>query len=360
MLTEQLSGGPAWVAAALGALCLAQAAVNFAESSISSLSVARLKSLKALYGGPFWLAAQRWLSHPEEYLTILLLLNNLLEAAFAWLAIIVASWFFTEALERDMAVWILGGFLNLTLLNIMPKVLGRRLSHGIFGVWILRALRALLTPLYPFFQAFFWLLRRISGGTRGGTALGRGVYLSFEEIRELINEAKDGGSATEFQGTSLVAKYLRLKDVKVRDVMTPRPRVSCVSWESLQSAPPSSPQFERLVFSLMTDGYSRTLVLKGGVPCGYIHAKDLLRHIVAGNPASPLFDVELSTLMRPIPTVHADQKLINMLPLLLHQTPVACVIDDAAWVGLISAEDFLEEITGEILDEFEHRKRIKA
>ena len=283
-----LAGSPGMMAGALLAVALAQAAAAFAESSITSLSVARLKSLKAVAGGPFWRAAQRWLDHPEEYLTLLLFIQNLMEASFAWLLMIVASWFIASSLERDLAVWMIGGAFSLILLTIYPKILARRLTHGIFGVWILRALHALLTPFYPFLHAFFWVIAKVSGGSRSGAALGKGVYLSFEELRELINEVKAGAevdvaahvSPLERRGMEMAANYLRLKDVRVGDVMTSFAAASAVRWDDLTGAPKNSPQRERLVFSLMTDGHSRTIVLKGGMPSGYIHAKDMLRHLV--------------------------------------------------------------------------------
>lgn len=354
------------------------AVVNFAEASITSLSVAKLKSLKAIYGGPFWIAARRWLDHPEEYLTLLLFFQNMLEVLFAWLLLAwLALWFEIETV-RDLAAWVFGGTVNLFFLTIYPKVLGRKLSHGILGVWILRILYGLLLPFYPFLHFFFKAIARLSGARlQAAGTLGRGVYLSLEELRELVDSAQTvapsglGGASVDSQVLDLergvmdmMGRYLRLKDVLVRDVMTPRSRVSTVNWESFKKAPPGSPQKERVLFTLMTDGHTRTLALWNDVPAGYLHIKDMLGMLAegfAGGAASSL-DMEGGALaerliLRPIPAVHARQKLINVINLLFRGYPVAYVTDGNEWTGLITAEDCLEEITGEILDEFEHRKR---
>src|SRR3989338_6149975 len=90
--------------------------VNFAEALITSLPQARLKTLKVIYGGPLWEAARRWIHHPEEYLSLLLLFNNILEVCFAWGLLTGLSFFIQGDLSREAIAFVLGGSVNLFLL----------------------------------------------------------------------------------------------------------------------------------------------------------------------------------------------------------------------------------------------------
>src|SRR3989338_10663683 len=97
-----------WTIPLLAVVCLFLALVNFAESSITSLSGARLKSLKAVLGHPFGEAARRWLVHPEEYLKILLLVQNILESFYVWLLLLsLSAWIEVPSLAQGLT-WVLG------------------------------------------------------------------------------------------------------------------------------------------------------------------------------------------------------------------------------------------------------------
>ncbi|MBI4063080.1 MAG: DUF21 domain-containing protein [Elusimicrobia bacterium] len=360
-----------WLFLALAALL--QGAVNFAEALITSLPRARLKSLKVIYGGPLWEAARRWINHPEEYLTLLLLANNMLEVWFTWGLLAGLSFYIQQDATREAIAWIAGGSINLFLLTIYPKVLGHKLSRGILGAWILRALHLVLVPLYPFFRFFFLALAKLSGaGPQRAGILGKGIYLSLEELREIMDAAKTQSRDGKFSAddwerrtVEMMANYLRLKEIMVKDVMTPKDKVAPIDWDYVKSSPPGSPQRSRAIFSLMTDGHTRTLVTFGGVPAGYIHAKDVLARLKIegedrlGAHQEEALIAEMPQIMRPIPALHAGQKLISVLPLLTRGSPLAYVTDGQAWVGIITIEDCLEEITGEILDEFEARKKLR-
>ncbi|MEK6543216.1 MAG: CNNM domain-containing protein [Elusimicrobiota bacterium] len=162
--------------------------VNFVEAFITSLSVARLKSVKAMSAKPFWEAARRWLSHPEEYLTILLLLQNILEAFYAWSLMLIVGAFVQDMAMRQTLVWVFGGTGSLVFLTIYPKALARRLSFGRSGANVLRFMRIVLSPFYPLLRVVFVIVGYLTGGRpKEGLAMSRGLALSFEELRELVD-----------------------------------------------------------------------------------------------------------------------------------------------------------------------------
>jgi len=330
---------------------------NFAESAITSVSGAKLKGLKTRSDARFWAAASRWLHHPEEYLTLLLLLQNLLESFYVWLLLMGLVPLIADFHLRQAAVWLLGTAVSLPFLTLYPKILARKLSHGMVGVWVLAGLYWILTPFYPFLRFFFAAVAKLTGGQAASAgALGREVALTLEEIGELLDLGRRGEPAAAPLELHMMANYLKLKTLRVGQIMTRRESVSSVDRETLE-APEHAPHRDRAIFQVMTDGHTRTLVVSGGLPSGYLHAKDVFREAVrVGDPAK----VDWSGLVRPIPAVHAHQTVLGALPLLLRAVPMAYVVDGGCWAGIVTSEDFLEEITGEILDEFEPRKRRRA
>jgi len=356
------------------------AIVHFAEASITSLSTARLKSLKVLVGKPWWEAVTRWIHHPEEYLTLLLLAGNVAEAFYVWALVGIFSLFVSSPQKSEWLVLLVGAPFALLALNLVPKILARRVSQGWLSAVILRVLYVVVLPLYPFLHSFFYFVRKLSGGNpKEIGALGKSVTLSLVEIREIL-ESTQAGDARALESLEMMKNFLRLEELRVIDVMTLKSHVSALEEKELDPSLAPGVNLDKALFSLMTDGHTRTVLTTSGIPTGYIHAKDLARQILKDPKALKVVPGVLA-LRRPIALVNQDQLLSEVLPKLVSGNPIAGVYLEAQgtralalespasaiqnekqggqkqWVGIITIEDLLEEVTGEISDEFETRKK---
>lgn len=164
---------------------------------------------------------------------------------------------------------------------------------------------------------------------------------SEEELRLLISYAEEHGQFP-LRRLLLFENLFDFGDQRIRDVMTPRESVTFLSvkqpWEQ-NAAVMKGRKFSRL--PLCADGLDQAL--------GYVHLKDLALALAQG--AAP----DLSALRRELGSVPEDTPLEKALATFQNRRiPMALVRDAGGKVtGLVTLEDILEELTGEIQDEFE-------
>ncbi len=168
--------------------------------------------------------------------------------------------------------------------------------------------------------------------------------VSEDELRSLVRESAAGGEI-EAEEQRFTENVLTFGDRRVREVMVPRSRVVSV---------PADASFEHAVEVIRESGLTR-LPLVGDdrgldEPVGLLHVKDLL---VAAR------DAPLEALARPLERVPESMLIDELLERLRKlREHFALVVDEhGTVVGLITLEDVLEEIVGEIEDEFDPQER---
>jgi putative hemolysin len=201
-------------------------------------------------------------------------------------------------------------------------------------------------PLLVFGRVFRPVLRVMNGaglalarrfGVTEGSA-GHGLH-SPEELSLLVDEASASGTIRADTGR-LLGNVFRLSRTRVRDVMVPRERIFAVQMKT---------PIDDLLESTRDQGYTRVPVHEGSLEdtVGVLHTKDLF-HIYAERR---LF--VLSDLLRPVAEMKPELSVLEALRRFRRQRAhLALVRDDAGRVvGLVTLEDVLEEIVGEIEDE---------
>ena len=173
--------------------------------------------------------------------------------------------------------------------------------------------------------------------------------LSAAEIRLIVEQGSQQG-VLEAEEEQMISAVMSLSDSKLHEVMVPRIDIVAIDQEA---------SFDDAVTLALTEGHSRTPLYKESVDhiVGILYAKDLLRIIAAGGPRPRLRDI-----MRPALFVPESQSVDDLLhELQRRRVHMAIVLDEyGGTAGLVTIEDLLEEIVGEIQDEFDEEEPMKV
>jgi CBS domain containing-hemolysin-like protein len=236
------------------------------------------------------------------------------------------------------AAWAWGGFLFLT---------GWLLVEGLILRFVSRvSAEALLSRLVPALAALSWILSPLALPVRmffrarpedEGPA-------SEEEVQAYIDVGREEGILEKEEG-KLLQSIVDFGDTMVKEVMTPRTDIAAAD-ETLS--------LERLADRFIETKYSRLPVFRGSIDniTGIVHVKDVFEAL-RGHKASPV-----SALARPAHFVPETKKTAELLrEFQRRHLPIAIVVDEYGSVsGLVTIEDLLEEIVGEIADEHEDER----
>jgi len=186
-----------------------------------------------------------------------------------------------------------------------------------------------------------WLMRRLRSGARRGDDPVR------EAIEELMEKEGDGDSIDAHERL-LLANMLRLRDLTAYDVMIPRADIVAID----VSAP-----LAEVAALIGQCGHSRLPVYRKTLDdaLGMIHIKDLLVTFIKP-PESGQKPAELRSLIRRVLFVSPSIRVLDLLlEMRLKRTHLALVVDEYGGIdGLVTIEDMIEQIVGEIEDEHEN------
>jgi putative hemolysin len=235
-------------------------------------------------------------------------------------------------------------FLSLVLGELVPKSLALRGAER-YALLAGRPLLLVARAVRP----LTWLLTASSNlvlrpfGDRTTFAEAR---LSAEELEQLVEEAGRAGSL-DLPTAEIASRALAFRDLTAGEVMVPRSRVVALP----RDAPPA--ELRRL---LLEEGRSRMPVVDGSLDevVGYVLAKDL---------AALAWEhqlIVLADLLRPVHFVPASAPAVRVLrDLQRRRTQLAVVVDERGGVaGILTLEDLLEELVGEILGETEEPQEL--
>jgi magnesium and cobalt exporter, CNNM family len=234
-------------------------------------------------------------------------------------------------------------YIELILGELVPKALALRFTNSIalftapLFDWLLRASGVVTRFLTASTRAVLFLF-----GIRG---VGRDSFVSEEEIKHLVKEGRAQGVLNETE-MQLIHSVFEFSETPVRKVMVPRPKIFAMD----VNTPPG--EVEKL---MVEGGFSRIPVYQGTVDnmIGLVFIKDALRLLEKRQP------VVLRKILHPVHFVPETNKVGDLLKeLQRRRTHMALVIDEhGSLTGLVTMEDLLEEIVGEIQDEYDWEER---
>ncbi|MGH7420970.1 MAG: hemolysin family protein [Candidatus Rokuibacteriota bacterium] len=326
----------------LGVLLLISALLSGAEAAYFSLGRKRLKELAAQQGkaaGPL----APLLTQPHELLVTLLVGITVVNIGASALAAAIAEQIFGS---RGLAIAIAGMVFLLTVFGeVLPMTLA--VEHPLrFAAWVNRPvawLSVLLKPIRVALGALTALTLRLVGSERQAGQ----PEISEEELRTLVDVGAREGVVDRTE-REMIHKVFELEDTLVREVMVPRPDMFCLD----VAAPP-----DQILPRLREQLHSRVPVFEENVDqiVGVLYTKDLLPYL-GGLPST--FD--LRRRLHPpyfVPeSKRADALLREFQAKKLH---LAIVVDEyGGTAGLVTLEDLLEELIGEIHDEYDEDERL--
>lgn len=314
---------------AFSALCSA------AETALTALPLSRVEALAQQKGKVRRWAWQRWRHRPHSVLATLLVLNNAANVGISALATQLALELFGH---QGLAIAV--GATTLALLvfgEVTPKSLAR-VDPESFASKVLVAIAALDSLLLPFTTPLLALSHVLA--KLWGTPLHAAPRAaSLEDLRFWLFLSRQEGELTALQAEMLEA-VLGLEQRLVRDVQVPRPDVVML---------PDTASFEEVRDKVLAAGFSRYPVYhqRDDNIVGVLHARDLLRCQQEGKP--------WVAYLKPALCVPETSRLVSLLAeMRAKRLHLAVSFDEyGAVAGVVTLEDVLETIVGEIADEFD-------
>jgi CBS domain containing-hemolysin-like protein len=307
-----------------------------ADASLGELSRARVDALvRAGRTGSRQLAAV--VADRPRYVNLLLLLRLACETVATVLATVVAIRLVSPVWLGALVAGVVMLVVSYVLVGVGPRTLGRQHPYGI-GLAMAAPVRALAALLGPLTR----LLIVVGNAITPGPGFREGPFSTEVELREAVDLAGARGVVAEDE-RQMIHSVFELGDTPTRDVMVPRTELIWIERDKTVQ--------DGLALALRS-GYSRIPVLGEGVDdiVGIVYLKDLAGALNGGDPNRPISEV-----MRPATFVPDSKPAADLLrEMQRSRFHMAIVVDEyGGTAGVVTIEDILEEIVGEITDEYD-------
>ena len=311
----------------------------FSSAETAFISVNRIKMLHLCEkGNKSAKIIHDELQHPEKFITTILVGNNIVNVAASVLVTAIVIKYFGNA-----GIAIATGLMTIVILvfgEIVPKTFAAKHAdtHSLRIAKLLLLLTRIMYPVVIVFTEITHIIFRIVGIKEKI----KNPFITEEQIKVLMRVGVEEG-VFERHEREYIQNIFEFTDEDAEGIMTPRSDLECVENKSLLSG---------ALKICNESGHSRLPVWETGPDnvIGMIFAKDLLR----------FSDTELATktveeILRPILIVRARRKIASIFrELQAKKMQIAVVVDtNQKVIGIMTIEDILEEIVGEILDEYD-------
>lgn len=233
------------------------------------------------------------------------------------------------------------------LLSAVTIVFGELVPKSLALAHTDRAALALAGPidvigrvLAPIVSLLTWATRKVAGALGAGSTVER-AQISSEELRLIVERGGEQG-VLEAEEEQMISAVIELGDRKVHEVMVPRTEMQAL---------PATATLEEVIDAFISEGHSRVPVYRKTVDeiVGVLYAKDLLPFLKSGQKP------DLRKLLRAPLFVPESMSIDDLLHKIQgNKVHLAIVLDEyGGTAGMVTIEDLLEEIVGEIQDEYD-------
>ncbi len=310
-------------------------------SEISIISASRLR-LRRLSGEGSRRAAiiLKILETPERFFSTILVSNNVVDTLIAVLITAIVIRFMGQGGWEVLTSTVVAAFL-IIVFEVTAKTIAANYSERM-SLYLARPMRLLIKLFSPLVLGFEVIINAILRMIRAKT-LAKASLVTDEEIRAMIKIGQEEGSLQK-EKYSMITRIYALHDAVVKTVMTPKKDIFSINALS---------NIDDILARVLESGYSRIPVYKDSPDniSGIINMKDLL--MLSSNREL----VVLQDIIYPPTIVNESKKVTELLKEFQKgHTHIAIVVDNQNKIqGIITLEDLVEEIVGEIEDEYDVR-----
>ena len=317
----------------IGVLILLSGFFSCIETAFSCANTIRLKALAD--SGSKRAVNALWVTDRfDRALTAILIGNNVVNLGCSSLATLLCL-----SLFKNYGAAIATGattLLVLTFGEVIPKCLGREMSDGIVlrTAFILKVLTYILTPLILFFTGIKSLFMKLAHIKKTSPSV------TEDELKYIIESIEEEGILEE-QESELVQSALEFDEKTAQEILTPRVDVTAID---------IGDDRDKIHDLIIRERYSRIPVYENDIDniIGILHTRDYLEKAIDGEP-------DIRSMLTPAHFIYKSLKLSDILnDFRANKLHIAIVTDEyGGMLGIVTMEDLLEEIVGDIWDEDE-------
>lgn len=331
------SSADGWMIFAIVVLLAFSVFLSIAETALTRMTVSKAQAIHEA-GGVGSKRLLRLVAHPEEFLNVVLLVVLVCQLVQATLVGLVADSLFGP--------WglVLATFVNVVVVFVVAEAIPKT-----WAVQHTERASRLAAPVV-WWMTRFWPFRLIAQALIGltnviipGKGLKQGPFVSEQEILALADQAVTADILEE-EERELIEQVIEFGDTICREVMVPRPDMLAMS---------NSMTVAEVLDAALAAGRSRVPVYGEGVDdiTGVAYVKDLVRASRSGRDGVGVF--RFARRAHFVPETKRISELLSEMK--LRKAHMAIVIDEyGGTAGLVTLEDLIEELVGEIVDEFDY------
>ena len=320
----------------IAALVMLSAFFSSTETAFSSVSRIRLKNI-ADNGDKRAKKALYIVDHYDKALSTILVGNNIVNIASSALATLLFVSFLGDAMGTLMSTIVLT-IVVLICGEVLPKniAIENNVKMCLSFAGILKVLMILLTPVTFLLLKLTDLVKKISSKNKK-----KSPSVTEDELKYIVESIEEEGVLEE-QESELVQSALEFDEKTAYDILTPRVDMTAVNIDDDPA---------KIKDVIMKERFSRIPVYKDNIDniIGILHSRDFLEALLVGSQP------DIKNLIQPAFFIYRSKKLSALLADFKHKKlHIAVVTDDyGGTLGIVTMEDLLEQIVGDIWDEDE-------
>jgi putative hemolysin len=325
----------------LAVLVILSGFFSAAETALTSFRSLYLEKLENEHMEREARLLRKWLKSPNEMLTSILVGNNIVNILSSSIATVLTASVFGVSSGRSIVISTLAMTAVILIFGeITPKIIAKNytLSIAKHVIGIVYVFSIIFKPVVAVFMFISKMLGRLCGLELKDSSM----LMTEEDIISFVNVGEEEGVIEE-EEKEMIHSIVGFGEITAKEVMTPR--TSVLAFEASKTV-------DEIWGDILENGFSRMPVYEDTIDdvVGVLYVKDIMKSVKEGKTSDPV-----KNYIRPAYFIPETKSIIEILKEFRQQhVHIAMVVDEyGGIVGIVTIEDLLEEIVGEIRDEYD-------